>query len=218
MEITNKPEHDPTADMYQVDAYMRWALMAAEEVIGEKGLTVVLRDAGLERFIDNYPPEELTPSGNITFGDYASFNAGLYRFFGRAAKSMLLRTGRLSSLRAIDQQGSAFGIAVLVASKVLPTATQLKIGLEKMQDGFRQLMDGMRLSYEDRGDKMIYISETCPMCAGKQADAPICWLFTGSLQESIHWLTGKELEIIETECRAMGAPACVWEISKKPKE
>ena len=64
MEIRDKAEHDPVTDIYNTDAYMRWALMAAEEVIGEKGLAVVLRDAGLERFIDNYPPEEVEkPTG-----------------------------------------------------------------------------------------------------------------------------------------------------------
>jgi predicted hydrocarbon binding protein len=222
MEITDRAEHDPVADLYQVDAYMRWALLAAEEVVGKSGLSVVLRDAGLERFIDNYPPEELKPSGNITFGDYAAFNASLLSFFGRAAKSMVLRIGRLSTHRAIEQQGSLFGVAVMVASKVLPIPTQLKMGMEKMQDGFRKLSQSagqdQRQRVEDRGDKLAYIIETCTMCAGKQASGPICWLFTGALQESGRWLTGKEFEVEEVECRAMGAPACVWEISKIPKE
>jgi predicted hydrocarbon binding protein len=222
MEIRDKAEHDPVTDIYNTDAYMRWALMAAEEVIGEKGLAVVLRDAGLERFIDNYPPEEVEkPSGNITFGDYAALNASLLNFFGRAAKSMLLRTGRLSALHAVEKQGKAFGIAVLVASKVLPIPTQLKVGMEKMQEGFRKQSQAVgqdqRMRVEDRGDKLAYITEDCAMCAGKQADGPMCWLFTGSLQESIRWLTGREFDIVEVECRAAGAPACVWEIPKTPK-
>ena len=222
MEINNRTEHDPVADLYQVDAYMHWALLAAEEVVGKRGLSVVLRDAGLERFIDNYPPEELKPSGNITFGDYAAFNASLLSFFGRAGKSMVLRIGRLSTHRAIEQQGALFGVAVMVASKVLPIPTQLKMGMEKMQDGFRKLSQSagqdQRQRIEDRGDKLAYINETCAMCAGKQASEPICWLFTGTLQESARWLTDKEFEVQEVECRAMGAPACVWEISKTPKE
>ena len=217
MDITNRSEHDPVADLHIVDAYMRWALLAAEEVVGEKGLVVVLRDAGLERLIDKLPPEELAASGNLTFGDYAALNTGLLNFFGRAGKSMLLRAGRLAALHGISQQGALFGIAAAVASRILPIPTQLNLGLERMQDGFRKIMDGMRLSIEDRGDKLAYISETCPMCAGKHADAPICWLWTGSLQESIRWQTGKEFEIVEVECRATGAPACVWEISKAPK-
>ena len=77
MEIQDKAEHDPVADFYQVDAYMRWALLAAEEVVGKRGLGIVLREAGLERLIDNYPSGELNPSGHISFGDYAALNAGL---------------------------------------------------------------------------------------------------------------------------------------------
>jgi predicted hydrocarbon binding protein len=222
MEIRDKAEHDPVTDLYTTDAYMRWALMAAEEVVGEKGLAIVLRDAGLERFIDNYPPEEVEkPSGNITYGDYAAFSTSLLNFFGRAAKSMLLRTGRLSALYAVEKQGKAFGIAILVASRVLPIPTQLKVGMEKIQEGLRKqaraVGQDIRARVEDRGDKLAYIMEDCSMCAGKQADGPICWLFTGSLRESIHWLTGREFEIVETECRAAGAPACVWEVPKTPK-
>jgi predicted hydrocarbon binding protein len=222
MEITDRTEHDPVADLYQVDAYMRWALLAAEEVVGKRGLSVVLRDAGLEHFIDNYPPEELKPSGNITFGDYAAFNASLLSFFGRAGKSMVLRIGRLSTHRAIEQQGALFGVAVMVASKVLPIPTQLKMGMEKMQDGLRKLSQSagqdQRQRIEDRGDKLAYIIETCAMCAGKQASEPICWLFTGTLQESARWLTDKEFEVQEVECRQVDRCACVWEINKTPKQ
>ncbi|MEE8389193.1 MAG: V4R domain-containing protein [Anaerolineae bacterium] len=223
MEIKDKTEHDPVTDLILMDAYMRWALMAAEEVVGEKGLTIVLRDAGLERFIDNYPPEEvMKPSGDITFGDYAALNAGLFSFFGRAGKSMVLRIGRLSANHAIQQQGELFGIAIAVASRVLPISTQLEVGLKNMQKGFRKLAQSvgqeMHLRTEGRGDKLAYIDETCAVCAGKQSTQPMCWSFTGALQESIRWLTSKEFEIIEVECRAAGAPACVWEINKTPKE
>ncbi len=222
MEIRDKIEHDPVAEMYQADAYMRWALEAAEEVIGKKGLAIVLRDAGLERFINNYPPDELKFSGDITLGDYAALNAGLFNFFGRAGKSMVIRIGRLSTLRAIKEQGKLFGVAAAVASKVLPLPAQLKIGVGNIQKGFRELWQSVgqdfRVRAEDRGDKLAYITETCSVCAGKQSDEPMCWLWNGVLQESTKWLTGKEFEIREVECRAMGAPACVWEVSKKPKE
>ena len=71
MEIKDKVPSDPVANLHLVDAYMRWALLAAEEVVGKKGLQVLLRERGLERFIDNYPPELLKISGDITLGDYA---------------------------------------------------------------------------------------------------------------------------------------------------
>ena len=110
----------------------------------------------------------------------------------------------------------------IMALKLLPYPTQIKMGLENMQGGFRKIWgqfgQEMRLRVEDRGDKILYISGTCPMCAGKKVSKAMGLSFTGSLQESVRWATGKETEIEEVECRALGAPACVWEIGKRPKE
>ncbi len=61
VQITENPTHDAVADLKVVDAYMRWALEAAEEVVGKDGLAVVLRDAKLERFINNYPADLFDP-------------------------------------------------------------------------------------------------------------------------------------------------------------
>ncbi len=220
MEIRDKREHDPAADLYLVDAYMRWALLAAEEVVGKNGLSVVLRQAKLERLINNYPPEQLKVTTNLTLGNYASLNAGLLNFFGRAGKSMALRIGRQTARYAIDQQGALFGTAALLAAKVLPTTTQIKMGLSAMQMGLRRLNQAVgqdrRLHLEDRGDAWAYIDEDCAMSAGKQADEPIGWIQTGAIQEALRWQTGKEFEVVQIACRSMGAPASIWLVRKTP--
>ena len=218
LEIRPRSVHDPVSDLPIVDAYMRWALLAAEEVVGKQGMSAILRQIDLARLIDNYPLETLQASGNFTYADYANLNCGLLEFFGRAGKSMTMRVGRISARHGIEQQSELFGIAVLVASKILPLPTQIKKGLESMQNGYRRLMPSVKLSLEDRGDKIVYITETCSLCAGKEANSHICWTFSGVLQGLLSWQTGKELEIDEVQCRAQGAPACVWEIGKKPKE
>ena len=222
MKITDKPEHDPVTELYAVDAYMRWALQAAEEVVGEKGMHIVLRQAGLERMIGSYPPNILEATGSITFGDYASLCMALLSFFGRAGKSMTIRIGRLSAQYAVEQQSAAFGLSTLVkASRLLPLGAQQKAGLTVMQNGLRKFAQAvnqeMQLRLEDRGHAIAYIDATCAVCAGKQADTHVCWVFNGTLAESSHWLTGKDFEVQEVECRAMGAPACVWEVSKTPR-
>lgn len=220
--ITNKQESDPVAAMHITDAYMRWALMAAEEVAGKNGLGIVLRGAGLAHLIDHYPEEKLAVSGTITYAEYANLNTGLLDFFGRAAKSMTIRIGRISTRRAIDQQSALFGIAALLAAKVLPVPTQLKMAMEAPISGFKKLSQSVGEEYmarvEDRGDRIAFVLETCAMCAGKKSDQPICHLYAGTLMESTKWLTGKEFDVHEVECRAMGAPACVWEVSKTAKE
>lgn len=222
MEIRDKSPQDPVANLYLVDAYMRWALLAAEEVVGKQGLHVLLRERKLERFVDNYPPELLKISGSITLGDYAELCAGLLTFFGRAGKSMVIRAGRLTSKYAIEKQGAIYNAAAKTAAKLLPPAMQVKIVLDSMANGYNKLYaeNGQELhfSVEDRGDKWAFISLECPLCAGKASDQPMCWGRIGTLKEGALWLTGKEFEVEEVECRAQGAPACIWEISKTPKE
>ena len=39
LEIRNRSVHDLVADLPIVDVYMRWALPAAEEVVGKQGMS-----------------------------------------------------------------------------------------------------------------------------------------------------------------------------------
>jgi predicted hydrocarbon binding protein len=143
-------------------------------------------------------------------------------FYGRAARGMTLRIGRLGCKMAIEKQSALFNVAGSLALKLLPIGQQLKLGMENMQSGFRKLGESIGedydLSIEDRGETVAYIAKACPMCAGKQADAAICTIFTGNLEEGVRWMTGKEHQVVETACRAKGDPACVWEVSKAVKE
>ena len=116
MAIKEKSQHDSVADLNIVDAYMRWALLASEEVVGKRGLSAVLRDAGLERFIENYPPDETKVLSDLTFGEYSNLSAALLTFFGRAGKGMLRRIGRLSARHGIKRQGAVFGLATALVT------------------------------------------------------------------------------------------------------
>src|ERR1041385_8457538 len=111
MDIKNKVQHDPVADLPMVESYMTWALKAAEEVIGKQGLSIILRENGLERFIDRYPPENLVLSKDLTSGDYANLCTGVMKFYGRAGKSVVIRIGRISSKLATEKQGAVFNVA-----------------------------------------------------------------------------------------------------------
>ena len=222
MEVKDKTPTDPIANLYLVDAYMRWALLAAEEVVGKQGLQVLLRERGLERFIDNYPPELLKISGTITLGDYAELCAGLLTFFGRAGKSMVIRLGRLTSKYAIEKQSGVYNVAAKTAAKLMPSGMQVKLVLDSMVNGYNKLYaeNGQALHFrvEDHGHAWAFVSVECPLCAGKAADLPMCWGRIGTLKESLTWLTSKDFDVEEVECRALGAAACVWEVSKSPKE
>ena len=218
VEIHPKAVHDSIADLPLVDAYLLWALQAAEQVIGAQGLTTILRRSGLEKLINHFPPESPVPSGQFTFDDYGTLCAGLMEVYGYSGKSIMLRIGRLSAQLAALKQREMFDPAKLESARNLPLDLNLRAGLEVMQAGYQSLMPHMRYRLEDHGTAWAYATETCPMCAGQQANQAMCWLFSGVLEEAAHWQTGKLFEVKEVACRALGDAACVWEVSKQPLE
>src|SRR5258706_282383 len=135
---------------------------------------------------------------------------------------MVIRSGRLHSKYAIENQSAVYNCAAKGAGKLLPSGMQVKLVLGSMANGYNKLYaeNGQELhfSVEDRGEKWAFISVECPLCAGKSADQAMCWGRIGTLKEGALWLTGKEFDVEEVECRALGAPACVWEVSKTLKE
>jgi predicted hydrocarbon binding protein len=217
--ITDKSESDPVAAMGLVDAYMRWAMEAVKHVIGDAGLEYVLRQAGLERLIDNPPSGEMIVA-DITFADYASFNAALINHLQHPGKNMVKRIGRESAQMAITFQRALFNMATVAAAKLLPDSVQIKMGLTAIMAGYRTLnkqKTGREFEgeIEDRGDKFAFVVTTCPLCAGKQSDSCIGWLFEAAIEEAARQSFGKFFDTIEVECRAKGDPAGVWLVSKQ---
>jgi hypothetical protein len=135
---------------------------------------------------------------------------------------MTTRVGRVSARRAIAQQAQLFNVTALLTVKEKPLSEQFKVGLNAMQEGIRKLWalqgQDLVLKLEETDDAWLYINQSCPECAGRLADLPMCWLFVGVLRETTRWFTGRDFKIVETECRATGDPGCIWYISKTPLE
>lgn len=148
MNISDKPQPDPVDAMHMVDAYMQWALRAAEEVVYKQGLPIILREYGLEHLVDNYPSEELKITGNILSGDYANLCVGLLQFYGRAGKSLDYRIGRILSKFAIEKQAILFNVATRTALRLMPFPGQISDGLDNTINGFRKL-------WKDYGEEAV---------------------------------------------------------------
>lgn len=222
-DIRSKIEHDPAAELFVPDAYLRWMLLTAEGAIGKLGMRVVLRKAGLEYLIGNYPSyHQPKPSRKFTFGDEANLNSALIDFCERHAESQMREMGRVMVKHSILEQGASYGIATISFPKFASLPVQLKMSMEVILEAVRKASQSIgqdhRLFLEDRGDRLAYIVQDCIFCAGKESNRPMCMFLTGNLQGGLHWLTGEEFEIEEVECRATGARACIWEIHKEPKK
>ena len=198
-------------DAVIVNALVRQALVSAQEVMGENGLNVVLRSSGLERFIGNFPPDDVKPGIQTT--QYAQFNQAIEDFYGRGGRGMLRRIGKASFQYAVREQAALLGIAG-AALKLLPEKQRIKFILNSMVGALKKTNAQVEAWVEESGDKIAYLESTCAICHGRKSAEPICHLYVGSIGEAVQWATGKPHEIIETHCMAKGDPYCRFEVGE----
>jgi bacteriochlorophyll 4-vinyl reductase len=198
-------------DAVIVNALVRQALISAQEVMGENGLNAVLRTSGLERYIGNYPPNNLEPA--IQTSDYARLNEVIESFYGRGGRGMLRRIGKASFDYAVREQAALLGIAG-VALKVLPVRQRIKFILNALVDALKKSNAQVDAWVEESGESFAYCDATCAICHGRHSSEPICHLYLGSIGAAVRWATGQDYEITETHCTAMGAPYCRFEVGE----
>jgi hypothetical protein len=194
-----------------VNALVRQALVAAQEVMGENGLNAVLRSSGLERFVNNLPPDDLNPG--IKTGEYAHLNQAIEDFYGRGGRGMLRRIGKASFQYAVREQAALLGIAG-VALKLLPVKQRIKFVLNSMVGALKKSNPQVDAWVDESGEHLAYCESTCAICFERHSDQPICHLYVGSVGEAVRWATDQEYEITETHCIAKGDPYCRFEVGE----
>jgi predicted hydrocarbon binding protein len=199
------------ASMMVVNALVRQALSSAQEVMGENGLNAVLRASGLDRFIGNFPPDNLEPS--ISAAEYGKLNEAIEAFYGRGGRGMLRRIGKASFQYGVREQAALLGIAG-VALKLLPERQRIKFILNSMAGALKKTNPQVEAWVEDSGERIAYMESTCAVCYGRQSTDSICHLYAGSIAEAVQWATGKEFRIIETHCLAKGDQYCRFEVGE----
>ena len=198
-------------DAVIVNALVRQALITSQEVMGENGLNAVLRATGLERFIGNFPPDDMEPG--IDTSEYAQFNAAIEEFYGRGGRGILQRVGRASFQYAVREQAALLGLAG-AALKVLPQKQRIKFILKSMVDALKKTNPQVEAWSGEKDGKLVYVERTCAICYGRQSDKPICHLYVGSISEAVKWATGQDYQIIETHCIAQGDSFCQFEVGE----
>lgn len=196
-------------DSVIVNALVRQALISAQEVMGENGLNTVLRTSGLERFIGNYPPDDLNTAINTS--DYARLNEVIEEFYGRGGRGMLRRIGKASFQYAVREQAALLGIAGM-AIKVLPVKQRIKFILNALVNALKKSNSQVDAWVEEENGIFAYCDASCAICHGRTSTEAICHLYIGSIGEAVKWATGQEFEIVETHCTAKGDPHCRFEV------
>jgi len=198
-------------DSMIINSLVRQAFTSAQEVMGDHGLNTVLKTCGLDRFIGNFPPNNLEPA--IQASQYAKFNEAIEAFYGRGGKGILRRIGKASFQYGVKEQSAMLGVAG-VALKLLPEKQRIKFILNGMADALKKSNPEVNAWVDDSGDKLAYIESTCAVCYNRESPTPLCYLYLGSISEAVLWATGKEFEVTETHCLAKGDEYCRFEVGE----
>jgi predicted hydrocarbon binding protein len=203
------------AGLYYPNKFGLITIKALEEVMGKNGLNAILNLAGLNEYIDNYPPDNLEKQ--FDFADLSSINIALEEMYGpRGGRGLALRAGRATFADALRNFGALAGAGDL-AFKVLPLQAKMRIGIPAMAKIFSQVSD-QHSTVEERENEFVYTIHKCPVCWGRSGvDKPACFIAVGLLQEGLKWVSGgNEFRVNESRCIALGDEACEFIIQKEP--
>lgn len=198
------------------NASLRALFMAIEEVMGANGAKAVLNLAGLQDYINNYPPNN-TDRG-VRFNDYGKAQQAVEDFYGgRGARAMLTQIGRATFRYTLEEQPAILGLAGL-AMRMLPKKTRINLILNRMVKAANN--DVNLPSYLDQDDDAwYYIVEECPCQFRERTErGPACYTTVGTLQEALKWVTGKHYRVQEVECLAQGGQVCKYRIDKQAQD
>lgn len=205
----------PKSGLYYPSKFGLIMIKALEDVMGKNGLNAILNLAGLNNYIDNYPPDNLEKS--FDFADVSSINVALEEMYGpRGGRGLALRAGRSTFADALKNFGALAGAGDL-AFKVLPLQAKMRIGIPAMAKIFTQVSD-QHSTVEEHENEFVYTIHKCPVCWGRSGvDKPACFIAVGLLQEGLKWVSGgNEFRVNESKCVALGDPVCEFIIQKEP--
>jgi bacteriochlorophyll 4-vinyl reductase len=194
---------------------LRNLLAAVAEILGENGLKAVLNAAGLQRFIDNPPPNDMELG--VTHADYGVTQQAVEDVVGpRGAKVILIRIGRATFRYALKERPAVLGLAGL-AFKALPRVARMRLVLASVARAATRDVN-QPTDIKEHDDHFLFVVDECPCRWRGKKDKPVCFVTVGVLHGALRWATGKNFRIEEISCIAVGDDACRYRIDKKPQE
>ncbi|HZU87154.1 MAG TPA: 4-vinyl reductase [Anaerolineaceae bacterium] len=147
-----------------------------------------------------------------------SVHAALQEMYGmRGGQGVALRAGQSAYKTLLRRQGMQMGL-FSNQFRLLPTHARIRLGLEALAEQI-SLLWNEKVTIAEDGRYWIWRTEHCPLCADLHTAYPSCYFTIGFLQGFLSWTAGgKNYLVAETECVAMGHPACVLMIDQRAVE
>jgi predicted hydrocarbon binding protein len=185
-------------------ALLQQFIQAANREVGKNELAQIINDPSLLDLNTISSFSELQAAEA-----FAEIQRRLRVYYGRGARGILLRIGQNLWKPVLQQQGIltrllAFGL------KFIPAGMRQKPAL----DILARVMRGREgsVSVHSMDLNLLFVDSSSPTTTGLQEAQPVCFVTLGLIRGMLFWATGKDYDVEETGCCAMGNDACEFKV------
>jgi len=173
-------------------------LDATESVMGTNGLKALLNYAGMSHLLENLP--DYSFEKNYAEQDFTALASNFHQILGTRGLRLILRQiGKTSAKSTID-------MGIYDSFTELPPVMRLF----KTAELFSIASGRGTASMEE--EVIVFDNPECTACSGIGADAPICSIVCGYLDELAIWAEVPSIKTVETHCKAVGDATCRYEV------
>lgn len=180
-------------------------ILALNNDLGQDTVQMILLKAGLDAGLAN-PKPAFRLDADSAIRTYLDMQAATHSYFGRGARGILLRIGRLLwPMFLADASLPTRAYAQTI--RLLPVSMRLKPSLELLAGFLRGDEVGQVTVHSLDMDWMLADKNFAPLDTDAR-NSLSCYVTLGLIQECLFWACGREVDVTETSCRAKGGDAC----------
>lgn len=140
---------------------------------------------------------------------YSQLQGAMRTYYGRGARGTLFRIGCMMWEQVLNDVPFVIKVQARLVH-TLPAAMRFKPALEMLAKILSARAGDVTVHNLDLD--WLFIDRISPTTLGHREDMPICFVTQGLIRESLVWATGREFDIEEISCRAMGRKECEFTI------
>ena len=189
--------------------FRAFAQTLTTELSGDK-LPIVLETVGLAPHLTD-PKAGANMDASACAQAYADIQKALRAYYGRGARGILQRVGTQLWHRLLADAPLTVKPQIAI-TRGLATKENPKPALDLVAKLFSTQSGDLTVHTLDRD--LLLVDHPSHAAAGQHDDEPICWVTMGMMREALHWATGREYDVTEISCRALGAKQCEFKVTR----
>ncbi len=174
-----------------------------QQQIGEAQTLALYQEVGLQDYLTHPPQSMVDERDVITLHQQVRRELGLLQ-----AKDISWEAGLLTGDYLLAKR---IPKPVQLLLKILPARLASQILLKAISRNAWTFSGSGQFRIEP-GQPVRLIIQNNPLCRGAEADRVICDYYAATFERLFRTLVHKDSRVTETECEAMGAAQCVFEI------